>query len=287
MPERPTALILGCGYLGRQVARRLLGEGYAVTATTRSEARLDELRAEGAEGILFDLAEAATSPLLSRPFDVVLYAVAPGSGGDSQLAFHDGALAIAQRVQTGRFVYVSSIGVYAQRDGQELDETSASEPEEPRPQTIRHAERSLLASSAEGTCPAIVLRLGGLYGPGRSPIDWLDRAPMRARLEARGRAAYMNWIHIDDAADVTVLTAQRGRPGEIYLGVDGSPVRRGDFFDFAAKCGGFAPLAFSAPSAAGGEDLGKRLSHAKATRELGFQPQFPSYREGLASLVKD
>ena len=278
-------LILGCGYLGLRVAQRLQAQGYAVTTTTRSETRRAELIAEGFEAVRFELADAATSALLARPFERVVYAVAPGRDSDPQLAFLDGVVAAARRLRTRCFVYVSTIGVYAQQDGDELDEESPAEPAEDRPRWIRAAEHELLELSTAGTIPVVVMRLGGLYGPGRSPVDWLGRPEMRARLEARGRDAYMNWIHIDDAANAVVLAAQHGRAGEIYLGVDGSPVRRGEFFDCAAACSGTPPLEFREASSDDTPDLGKRLSCEKALRELGFEPQFPSFREGLASLV--
>jgi nucleoside-diphosphate-sugar epimerase len=286
MAEKPTALILGCGYLGLRVARRLRDQGYAVTTTTRSAARRDELVAEGFEAVRFELANAANDALLARPFERVVYAVAPGRG-DPRLAFLDGAVTAARRLRTRCFVYVSTIGVYAQKDGGELDEESPAEPVEERPRWVRKAEQELLALSAAGTLPVVVIRLGGLYGPGRSPVEWFGRSEMRARLETRGPDTYMNWIHIDDAANAVVLAAQRGRTGEVYLGVDGSPVRRAEFFNCAAACGGGPPLEFRDASSDDTPDLGKRLSCEKALRELGFEPQFPSYREGLASLRRE
>ena len=93
----------------------------------------------------------------------------------------------------------------------------------------------------------------------------------------------MNWIHIDDAADLVVAALLRGKPGEIYLGVDGHPVTRGDFFGLASKLAGVDPPELGDDR----QELGKRLSHRKAARELGFSPTYPDYRAGLRSLAGD
>ncbi len=91
----------------------------------------------------------------------------------------------------------------------------------------------------------------------------------------------MNWVHVDDAAAATVLAAEAGRPGEIYLVVDDEPVRHEDFYNFACERGGSPPLDLASDPSR----RAKRCSNRKARDELGFTPKYPSYREGLAALV--
>ncbi len=91
----------------------------------------------------------------------------------------------------------------------------------------------------------------------------------------------MNWIHIDDAAAAVCAAARRGRRGELYLGVDGTPVKRIDFYQCAAELAGEEPPELNTASA----DRGKRLSNRKLVEELGVSLLYPDYRRGLASIA--
>ena len=284
MDNRRQGIIIGCGYLGVRIGRRLIDKGYDVRGTSRRDERLRELREVGLEGELFDLDEASTSPLLLRPYDVVVYTVAPGRNeSDAALVYRDGLAACLEVWKTnppGRFVLVSSTGVYSQDDGSRIDERSPAEPTGERQQLLVKGEQLVLTAAREAGFPGIVLRLGGLYGPDRSPVDWCRDPAWRARLARGNREAYMNWVHADDAAAATVLAAEAGRPGEVYLIVDDEPTPREDFYRFACERGGSAPLELpSDPSR-----MAKRCSNQKAREELGFAPAYPSYREGLAAL---
>ena len=90
----------------------------------------------------------------------------------------------------------------------------------------------------------------------------------------------MNWVHVDDAAAAVAAAAVRGRPGEVYLVVDGSPVRRRDFYAHAARLAGVAPPALEGNTG----DLGKRCRNGKMLAELGIVLRYPNYRVGLESL---
>jgi len=277
-----TVLILGCGYLGTRVGTICHEQGMIVTGTTRNPQRFAELEARGIEPAMLDLADPGASALWKRPHDFVLYAVAAGRDGDPELAFASGALACARLLRESgtcprAFVFISSTGVYAQNDGEAVDENSPADPAAERPQLLRKGEEALLEFSRTQDFPVVILRLGGLYGPARSPIEWLRRPDMRARLSRGGAEAYMNWVRAEDAASAAVLAFERGRAGEIYVVVDDEPVRRGEFLGHAAGRAGLPKLSLpSRPT-----ELGKRCSNRKARLELGFRPAFPTYREGL------
>ena len=270
------ALIIGCGYLGQRLAPRLQELGFAVTGTTRSEKRAAELQEAGIPSAVFDLQTAAENPLLEEKWDVAVYAAAPGKDGDAELVFRDAPIACRHRLgdHLERFVHVSSTGVYPQSSGEKLDEESPADPGEGRSALIREAERRVLKEQA-----ALVVRLGGLYGPGRSPLEWLRRPGFRERLRA-GAAAWMNWIHIEDAAAAVSAAAAGGRTGEIYLAVDGCPVKRSDFYQLAAELAGVEPPELDTDSA----DLGKQLSNRKLTEELRVDLLYPDYRSGLEAI---
>jgi len=278
MQSAPSVLIIGCGYLGVRAGAVLRSMGWRVTGTTTRPERFDELSALGIEPALLDLARPEESAAWGGRHDAVVYAVAAGKG-DPGLCFREGAVECARRFsRSDRFIHISTTGVHAQADGSAIDEESPAEPTEERPRAIRDAEERLLGLARRAEAPALILRLGGLYGPGRSPVEWLRRPAMRERLLRGGREAYMSWVRVEDAAAAVGLAAESGRPGEVYLIVDDEPVRREDFYRFAAERAGLPPPDF--PSRPG--DLGKRCSNRKARAELGFAPRFPTYREGLS-----
>lgn len=275
-------LILGCGYLGTRVGTLCHEQGMIVTGTTRNSQRFAELAALGFKPEILDLAHPTASKLWGEPHDFVLYAMAAGRSGNPELAFASGALACARllrecEVRPRAFVFISSTGVYGQNDGAVVDEESAANPAAARPQLLRKGEEELLEFSRKEDFPVVILRLGGLYGPGRSPLEWLGRPDMRERLSRGGHEAYMNWVRVEDAARAAVLAFERGGAGEIYLVVDDEPVRRGEFLSHAASQAKLPALSLpSRPT-----ELGKRCSNRKARLDLGFRPAFPTYREGL------
>jgi nucleoside-diphosphate-sugar epimerase len=209
----------------------------------------------------------------------VVYAAAAGKDGDEELVFQDAPISCHGLLgrELERFVHVSSTGVYPQTAGEALDEESPAEPTGGRPALVREAERRLLGEEDAGN--ALVVRLGGLYGPGRSPLEWLLRPGFRERLRG-GAEAWMNWIHIEDAAAAVSAAAAGGRSGEIYLAVDGCPVKRSDFYQLAAELAGVEPPELDPDSA----DLGKRLSNRKLIEELGVDLRYPDYRSGLEAI---
>lgn len=285
METRPTALLIGCGYLNTRVGSLLLQGGYRVKATTRTPARLDELAALGFEPVVLDLARPDESSVWDLRPTAVVYAVAPGRRGDPRVAFGEGPQECARRILAGgpplprRLVFISSTGLYTEDRGGWVDEESPAEPPAERLQCLRATEVALRDQARQEGLPAVILRLGGIYGPGRTPTEWLQRDAMREKM-ARGRGdAFMNWVRVEDAAAATVLAIDKGRSGEVYLITDGEPVRRTEFYGEAARLAGVELPPFARE---GG--LGKRCRIEKARRELGFEPAYPSYREGLRGL---
>ncbi len=270
-------LILGCGYLGVRVGELLSSRGLRVTATTTRPDRIEELREHGLDAQLFDFARSEESSVWQSQYNAVLCSAAPGRTGDPRIVFRSGPVSCGQTALAAgveRFVFVSTTGVYHQDDGAWVTEESPACPVEERHRTIRAAEEELLALGA------VILRLGGLYGPGRSPIDWLKRPEMRERILRGEGAAWMSWIRVEDAAVLCALSLEKALTGKIYLGVDGEPVRRGDFYRFAAEQAGLPPPEFPTKN----PQSGKRCDNQWTRAQLGFQPKYPTYRAGLEGL---
>jgi nucleoside-diphosphate-sugar epimerase len=265
------------------VAAALAARGRRVGGTTRGEARGAELRALGVEVFPLDLERADESPAWAGPWSAAVYAVAPGRGGDASLVFRHGPPASARRLlHSGtlrRFVFISSTGVYGETGGAWVDEETPPRPAEERLRDLVAGEEALLEMARTQALPCVILRLGGIYGPGRSPRTWLRRPEMRERIAASNPDGWMNWIRVEDAAEAVMLALERGTNGSIYDVVDGEPVRRQDFYALGARLEGLDPPRFAGPA----DDLGKRVRGEKARRELGFLARHGTYREGLAT----
>jgi nucleoside-diphosphate-sugar epimerase len=265
-------LILGCGCLGRVVARRWLDAGHPVAALTRS--RADELRSLGIEPVIGDV----TDPGLRLPAaDVLLYAVGMDrSAGQSMREVYVGGLTnvLSALPDVRRFVYVSSTSVYGQADGGWVDESSPTEPAEESGRVVLECERLL----RERRPDAIVLRFAGIYGPGRV---------IRRTAVERGEAlatdpdGWLNLIHVEDGASAVVAAAERGEPGATYNVADDRPATRREFYtEMAALLG--TPVPQFAPMA---ERTNRRVRNRRMRAELSVELRFPDFRAGLRDAI--
>lgn len=281
-------LICGCGYLGLRVARKWVTAGQVVWATTRSAERAAEFSSLGLRPILTDLTQELVLPGEAQDIDTVLFAV----GFDRRLGqtlenVYQQALehvldALNDRVQ--RFFYASSTGVYGQSGGEWVDEDSLCQPTRVGGRACLAAEQRIAAHPLGDR--RIILRLAGLYGPGRIPK--LAVVKQGQPLEAPD-SGYLNLIHVEDAAAVITALEQRVIPPVTLIVADGQPVLRGDFYRELAKL-----LHAPAPRLVPPSDRSpvaeratsdKRVSNRQLRELLGSRLAFPSYREGLAAIV--
>lgn len=305
-------LILGCGYLGGRVARLWRAAGHRVTVVTRRASRSGELAAAGYEPLVADVTQPESLDSLPAA-DVVLMAVGydRASGRTQREVYVDGLRAVLDHLPdaTGRIVYISSTGVYGQTDGSWVDEQSPTVPDYEGGRACLAAE-ALLREHPLGA-RSVVLRLAGIYGPGRVPRDRDVREGLPLAAAADG---WVNLIHVDDAARVVVAAAERATLPSRLVVADGCPVRRRDFYAYWARLAGLPAPRFvdspdlpasestgtqriepSPPSAADGANRpaahgrggrsDKRVRAARVWSALELAPEFPSYREGLADVA--
>lgn len=293
-------LIFGCGYLGARVARRWLDADDSVHVVTRSRRRADELQRAGYRPIVADVTDPASltgvptadTVLLSVGFDRM-------SGHSIERIYVDGMKNVLAALpsQTDRVIYTSSTGVYGQADGRWVDEQSPCEPSRAGGRACLAAEQ-LLADHPLGQ-RGVVLRLGGLYGPGRAAL--LDQVRTGQPLPV-SPDGLLNLIHVDDAAATVVAAAERADPPATYCVTDGHPVTRADYYAEIARRLGAPPPRFAPPSSAQstrseppdaqagaaapashGQSAGKRVRNDKLLRDLGVELEFADYRKGLAA----
>jgi len=276
----------GLGYC----ARRLIAREPSIepSGTARTPQRVAELRAEGVEAYAFDGvdAEAGLARALERA-EAIVVSIPPRETGAATLARFAAAIHAAPAL--GRIVYYSTIGVYGDHGGAWVDERSA---------TLTKTARGLarLADEARWRDPGRmrgvevdVLRLAGIYGPGRNALVNLRESAAR-RIVKPGQV--FNRAHVDDIAELTRLVLARGLEGQVWNVADDEPAPPQDVIAYAAQLLGLEPPpeeqfedAALSPMTAEFYADNKRVSIAKAKALLGFAPAYPSYREGLAALA--
>jgi nucleoside-diphosphate-sugar epimerase len=218
MPEIRRLIILGCGYVGREVARRAGEAGWAVEALTRNPAKAARLRDElGLRVVEGDLAASSWHDALDPADATVVNCVSGGGGGEAGYArsYRDGMRSLVAWARQGPprvVVYTGSTSVYPQTGGEWLDDDAPTAASTPLNALLLEAEAVLREAVTEGLLPAAtVLRLAGLYGPGRHHLIEQVRA-REAELPGFGDY-HLNLLHRDDAAAAVLLAAERALAG--------------------------------------------------------------------------
>jgi 2-alkyl-3-oxoalkanoate reductase len=298
------------GAVGGRLVPRLVERGHRVTATTRSPAKLDALRALGATALVMDgLDSAAVRDAVARAEpDAIAHQMTSLAGAPNLRRFDrwfattnelrtrgtEHLLAAAQAAQVPRVVAQSYIGWNNARTGGPVK--SESDPLDPQPlkaqreslAAIRFVERAVPDAPLEG----IVLRYGNFYGPGGSePLVDLIR---KRRFPIVGDGAGVwSWVHLDDAAGATIAALERGRRG-VYNVVDDEPARVSDWLPYLAEVVGAKPpmrvpkgLARIAAGSVAVQWMteGRGASNEKAKRELDWQPTWRSWRDGFRNAL--
>ena len=283
-PKKRT-LVVGCGYLGQCVAQATIDDGGKVWGTTRSEAKAETLANNGIPPIVIDWTDSQTLRQLPE-VDQVLVAVSydrnsPQGRFESQVGGLENLLAtLAPGVNV---CYISTTGVYHQTDGDWVDEDSPASPTRPGGQVHMQAEQ-LLRQQRQAS-PWTILRLAGIYGPGRIPrvADVMEGRPIFSSPNG-----YLNLIHVRDAA-AAVVACWRLDHQAMYVAADDQPVVRRDFYQEIARLTDSSPPRFEQPPADAGDrvrfESNKRIRNDRFRRDLAPELLFPNYRIGLPDVL--
>lgn len=207
--------IIGCGDIGLRVARQWLERGAAVRALARSEDSAARLAAAGIDAVPGDLDAPASLVALPINGATVYYFAPPPLQGVTDSRMH---AFTAAGLKPERVVYISTSGVYGDRAGAWVDEDTPPAPGTDRARRRLDAETTLRAWGREAGVAVTILRVGGIYGPGRWPLERLQAGTPVLREEECG---YTNRIHADDLAAICVAAAERGGADRIYNVSDG------------------------------------------------------------------
>lgn len=287
-------LIIGPGYIGLPLGAELARRSHEVFSLSRRGDADASLKANGIQPLSADVSDLNSLSALSVPaFDWVVNCVSSSHGGveDYRRVYLQGARNLVHWLgprPCSKFVYTSSSGVYGQNDGSWVEEGAATEPQSATSRVLIETERVFLEAARERDFPAVVLRVAGIYGPGRS---WWVRRMLEgeARIEGEGQRT-LNMIHRDDVIGAIIAALERGQPGEIYNAVDDEPVAQKEFLGWLAnKLGRPLPTTVveSVESNRKRGVTNKRISNQKLKRELGYSFKFSTFREGYAAVMRD
>ena len=278
--------IFGIGFSGFEIAKSAIAAGMAVAGTTRSSEKAARLNEAGIESFLFD-GGALDSALAARLSSVthLVISVAPGAAGDPVLKALGGGL--TPMMPALEWIgYLSTVGVYGDHGGAWVDEETVCRPVSARSVERLNAEASWRAAADAADKPLAILRLSGIYGPGRNSfVNLEDRSAKRIIKPGQ----YFNRIHVADIAGAAMMLAWQRAEG-LFNVTDDEPAPPQDVVAYAAQLMGIAPppetpYAEAEMSAMARSFYGevKRVSNAKL-RAAGYQFIHPNYRVALDSM---
>ncbi|PYJ11523.1 MAG: hypothetical protein DMF06_02475 [Verrucomicrobia bacterium] len=276
----PRILIAGCGYVGQVVADLLHGRGWQVVGWTASAESAGQLSTKPYLVRAFDFTNPAAVAAVREKFDLIIQCASTG-GGDAEKyrrIYLEGARNLLHGFPSARLIFTSSTSVYAQRQGEVVDETTPATPAHEKGRILREAEEHVLAHNG------IVARLGGIYGPGRSFLLRKVLAGVTAPGEESDR--FINQAHRDDIASGLVLLAERQADlgGEIYNVVDDQPILARDAWRWlSARLPRSSPSGEVATVGKRGES-NKRVSNKKL-RALGWALRYPNFAVAMRESV--
>lgn len=274
-------LIAGCGYVGEAAANLFHERQWEVvgwTASAESAARL--------AGRIYDvrpvnIADRAAVSAASGEFDVVVQCVSSrgGDAGEYRRLYLEGARNLVHRFPSARLLFTSSTSVYAQRDGEIVDENSPAEPTQEKGKILRETEELALEHGS------VVARLGGIHGPGRS--FFLRRFLEGAAAIDPNERHFINHVHRDDIVSALILLAEQRSAceGEIYNVVGDQPIRVNEAYEWLS-------LRLKKPPPSMAEQAGrrrrgesnKRVSNQKL-RALGWEPRYPTFQVAMTNSI--
>ncbi|SHF77085.1 Nucleoside-diphosphate-sugar epimerase [Kaistia soli DSM 19436] len=279
-------LIFGIGYSAHAFARRAAHRFGSITGTVRSPEKAARLRAEGIDALVFDGVEAADEvrAALGRATHLV-QSIAPDAAGDPALRAFGPDLRLSRAL---RWIgYLSTVGVYGDHGGDWVDEATPPRAVSERSRNRVAAEAAWQQLGAEIDVPVALLRLAGIYGPGRNTFVNLAEGSAR-RLVKPGQV--FNRIHVDDIAAVIEAAAEQRASG-VFNVTDDEPAPPQDVVAYAADLAGYPPLpdipfesASLSPMARSFYGENKRVSNARLSRDLNVRLAYPTYRDALAAL---
>lgn len=283
-------MIFGCGYIGSEVARQAAELGLLVTALTRNSAKGAALQSAGIDVVSADLAGDSWHNSIRGDVDYVLNCVSSGGGGvDGYRRSYVGGMAsiltwAKKNKNVGTMVYTGSTSVYPQGGGVRVDELASTSNASERGKILLEAE-ALLTANGGAVARWFILRLAGIYGPGRHALlDQVSSGTATGREEHR-----LNLVHRDDvcAAIWLALFAPPAVKNEVFNMADDGGATKKEVIDWLAAERGLPPPKFTGEPVKGrrGETADRVIASDKLRAALGWRPAYRTFREGYQKIL--
>lgn len=281
------ALIIGCGDIGQRTAKLWMAQHGAVGALVRSMERARPLGHLGITLIQGDLDEGASLAHLPLKNTLLFYFAPPPNHGTTDPRLRNMLTAITPENRPTKIVYISTTGVYGDCQGAWATEDTPTHPRNERGMRRLDAEMALRHWQHGTNVPVVILRVPGIYGPGRLPIERIKQGLPVVREE---EAPYSNRIHADDLARICIAAAQHGRAGQVYNVSDGNPSSMTDYFNKTADLLNLPrPPAVSmaearlclTPGMLSFLEESRRIDNCKMRKELSVELLYPTLDAGL------
>ncbi|GAB4191863.1 MAG: NAD-dependent epimerase/dehydratase family protein [Phycisphaeraceae bacterium] len=298
-PSQRVCLIVGCGYLGIRLAKTLIAQGQIVYGTTRTPAKAAQLSRYGIRPLILQVTQpvtyAALTPVLTANKPDVYYLVPPGRANDafSPRQVILGGIAhmvkALRQADVRRAILTSSSAVYGQTGGKRVDADTPPCPNSERAKLLLQGEQLWLDAGPNYH----VLRLAGMYGPGRiiGARAVREGAPLVGEPNAR-----LNLIHVDDAVDLLLALARSDTLARVELGCDGNPPTRLEYYrELAVRLGVPPPKTLDHETAGrmfglNAERLArssnKFLDNTATCNRTGWTPHYPDFRAGFDAIFR-
>ena len=286
-------VIFGCGYVGSALAEAALAAGMRVEALTRNSAKAAALQEQGIKVTVADLAASDWHARIAAAADFVVNCVSSG-GPDHYRASYVGGMqsvltwAAQESAAIGTFVYTSSTAVYPQGGGVVIDEAADARGGTPNGAIIRESEMLLQSAPAGAVRRHFILRLAGIYGPGRHHL--LDQLRTGvAELGGRGDHR-LNLAHRDDivSAILACLSAPAATGSALFNVADSAPALRAEVVTWLAQQLGRPSPGFdgaAGPRRGGAQMPDRIISNARLQAVTGWRPRYPDYRAGYRQIL--
>lgn len=289
MSSTQKLFIAGCGYIGTRVARLAHAAGWDVSALLRNPEKIGEIDHFVSRTVIAGLDDPASLPTMPTAGATVLYLVPPPGGGNTDPRMRNFCAAIPAGGEPARIIYMSTSGVYGDCGGKSVDESTPPDPQTARGKRRLDAETAVRDWGRVNGVPVIILRVTGIYGPGRLPLQHLMSGTPLLR---ESEAPVSNRIHADDLATICLAAAEKGEDGDIFNVSDGEHSTMTQYFNAVADLLGIArpgqidreeaartmpPLLYSYFSES------RIIDNSRMLQKLGITLRYPTLVAGLPS----
>lgn len=289
MERQKRLFCFGYGYTCEYLGRELMARGWRVAGTTRDPEKLYRMKAEGIEGYLFDEDVPLGDPIgILRGTTHLLLSIPPEDAGDPAFLTHGDDIAETTGIEWAG--YLSTTGVYGNRDGGWVNEESELRPETRRGLRRVRSEEQWLSLFREHGLPVHIFRLAGIYGPGRSALDSV-RAGNARRIDKPGHA--FSRVHIKDIVQVLLASMDKPHPGRVYNVADDRAAPSHEVIARSCELLGLKPLpllpyveADLAPITLSFYSDNKRINNDRIKTELGVTLEYPDFIKGLDACLE-